>query len=375
MAYTGQMNSYKNIIPDKVMVTDRILQTNPLKIIPYMRLGADVGKFAFVNMDGKQYRWLEDTYVPESISAVTGLTSQSTTTSFTPTDLTFFQAGDLVRIDDEVMWVSSVSSGLPTVTRGWGDTDTATHDDNSVVLRVGRARIDGDGADNSPQSEVTSSTNFTQIFQRTINIARTKQKSAMWGISDPKAYEIDKKMDELLMQLCKLPYHGQRYVGTDAALARTAGGFRTFITDNSTDVSGAALTRDDIDDLLQGIHADGGDPDLILCGSFAQRKINSFYEGFITTDRSEALGGNLISKLQNPISGSSIDVLADLHCPAAELWILESDKIAYYPFDPFFYEDLGKTGDAELGEIVGEYGFVVQADKHHGFLYDFSTSS
>jgi len=375
MAYTGQMNSYKNIVPDKVMVTDRILMTNPLKIVPYMRLGADVGKFNFVNMDGKQYRWLEDTYVPESISAVTGMTSQSTTTSFTPTDLTFFQPGDLVRVDDEVMWVSSVSSGLPTVTRGWGDTDTATHADNSVVLRVGRARIDGDDADNSPQTEVTSSTNYTQIFQRTINIARTKQKSAMWGISDPKEYEIDKKMDELLMQLCKMPYHGERYVGTDAALARTSGGFKTFITTNSTDVASAALTRDHIDDLLQAIHAAGGDPDLILCGAHAQRKINSFYEGFITTERSEAMGGNLISNLMNPITGSNLDVIVDLHCPADELYVLSSDLISFYPFDPFFYEDLGKTGDAELGEIVGEYGFVVKANKHHGYLHTINTST
>lgn len=373
--YLGQMNSYKNTVPDKIMVTDRILQTNPLKIVPYMRLGADIGKFNFVNMDGKSYRWLEDVYIPESISAVTGMTASSTTTTFTPTSLTFFQPGDLVRIEDEVMWVSAVASGLPTVTRGWGDTDTTTHADNSVILRVGRARIDGDDADNSPQTEVTSSTNYTQIFQRTVEVARTKQKSAMYGITDPKGYEIDKKMDELMMQLCKLPYHGQRYIGTDAALARTAGGFSTFITDNSTNVASAALTRDHIDDLLQDIHADGGDPDLILCGAFGQRKINSFYEGFITTERSEALGGNKITQLMNPISGSIIDVIPDLHCPTDEMWILESDKIAYYPFDPFFYEDLGKTGDAELGEIVGEYGFVVQANKHHGYLYGISTTS
>jgi len=374
MAYLGQMNSYENTIPDKIMVTDRILNTNPLKIIPYMRLGADVGKFAFVNMDGKSYRWLEDTYVPESVTE-TGLTSGTTTTTFTPSSLTFFQPGDLVRIDDEVLWVSAVATGIPTVTRGWGDSTAATHADNSTALRVGRARIDGDAADSSPMTEVTSSTNYTQIFQRTIEIARTKQKSAMYGIADPLGYEIDKKMDELLMQLCKLPYHGQRYVGTNAALARSAGGFRTFITENSTNVASAALTRDHIDDLLQDIHAEGGDPDLILCGAFGQRKINSFYEGFITTDRSEALGGNMITKLMNPVSGSVIDVIADLHCPAAEMWMLESDKIAFYAFDPFFYEDLGKTGDAVLGEIVGEYGFVVQADKHHGFLYGISTSS
>jgi hypothetical protein len=239
---------------------------------------------------------------------------------------------------------------------------------------VGIARIDGDDADNSPQTEVTSSSNVTQIFQRTIDIARTKQKIQQYGIPDPESYEIDKKMEELMMDLCQMPYYGGRYAGT-AAAGRTAGGFKTFITDNTTDVASAALTRDHIDDLLQDIHADGGDPDLILCGSFSQRKINSFYEGFIQTERSEVLGGNKISVLQNPITGGLIDVMVDLHCPTDEMWVLESDKVAFFPFDPFFYERLGKTGDANKGQIVGEYGFVCAADKHHGYLDGISTSS
>ena len=375
MAYLGQMNTYENTEPNKIMVTDRILQTNPLKIVPYARLGSDVGKFAFVNMDGTNYRWLEDTYLGEtdSTAVASNLHSDSTTTTCTITTATFYQPGDLLLIDAEVVWVSAVSTLELTIDRArFGTQDTHTH--STTVTRVGRARIDGDGADNSPQTEVTSSTNVTQILQRTLNIARSKQKSAMYGISDPMGYEIDKKMDELMMDLCKIPYWGGLDAGA-ADVARGAGGFRTFITDNTTDVASAALTRDHIDDLLQAIHADGGDPDLILCGAFAQRKINSFYEGFITTERSEAMGGNLISKLMNPISGSSLDVIVDLHCPTDELWVLDSSKIAFYAFDPFFYEDLGKIGDAELGQIVGEYGFVVAADKHHGFLYGISTSS
>ena len=373
MAYLGQMNTYENTVPHKTMVTDRILQINPLKIVTYMRLGADISGFNFVDTPGKEYQWLEDTYVSQTCT-VTGLSSGTTTTTFTPSSLTLMQPGDLWRIDSETVWVSSVSSGIPTVTRGYSGTTAATHADASTATRIGRARIDGDDADNSPQTEVTSSTNVTQIFQRTIDIARTKQKLAHYGIPDPMGYEKDKKMDELMMDLCMMPYYGGRYAGT-ASAGRTAGGFRTFITDNTTDVASAALTRDHIDDLLQDIHADGGDPDVILCGSFSQRKINSFYEGFIKTERSEQLGGNLISRLQNPITGSILDVIVDRNCPTDEMWVLTSSEIAYFPFDPFFYEPLGKTGDADKGQIVGEYGFIVRSDKWHGFLDGISTSS
>ena len=376
MAYMGLLQSYENTDPNKIMVTDRILQTNPLKIVPYARLGTNVGKFAFTNMDGKSYRWLEDTYVPEAstLAAVCGVVTNTDATSMTMTNSTFAQAGDLVKVDDEIMWISAMSSATATVVRARDGTTSVTHAAASVVTRVGRARIDGDDADSSPQTEVTTSTNYTQILQRTINIARTKQKMAQYGISDPMGYEIDKKMNELLMDLCKVPYYGYRNAGTSSA-ARAAGGFRQFITTNSTDVSSAALTRDHIDDQLQTIHAAGGDPDLILCGAHSQRKINSFYEGFIETERSEELGGSMIKKLMNPITGSIIDVIVDLHCPTDEMWILESDKISYYAFDPFFYEDLAKTGDAWLGEVVGEYGFVVAANAHHAMLDGISTSS
>ena len=373
MAYLGQMNTYENTVPHKLMVSDRILQINPLKIVPYMRLGANYKKFNFAMEPSTEYRWLEDTYVAETCT-VTGLSSGTTTTTFTPSSTTLMQPGELWKIGDEIVWVSAVASGIPTVTRGYAGTTAATAADASTATRVGIARIDGDDADDSPQTEVSSSYNYTQIFQRGLNIARTKQKVAHYGIKDPKGYEQNKKMEELMMDLCQMPYHGGRYEGT-ASAGRTSGGFKTFITTNTTDVASAALTRDHIDDQLQAIHAAGGDTDLILCGSFSQRKINSFYEGFIETERSESIGGNLIKVLQNPVTGGMIDVVVDLHCPTDEMWILESEQIAYFPFDPFFYEDLGKTGDAEKGQIVGEYGLIVAADAHHAYLDGISTST
>jgi len=378
MAYLGQYNTYSNTVPDKRMVSDKIFNVNPLKSATLSILGMNIGKFNMVNRDQKLYGWLNDTYVPES-GTISGsaLVSSTDGTTFTPTSTTLYQPGDVLLVDSEMLWVSAVgttTAGTPSFTRAYGGTSATNHAASSTVYIISRARIDGDDADSSPGTEVTSSTNYTQIFQRSLNIARSRMKVAQYGISDPMGYEIDKKMEELSMLLNKLPYRGVKYAGT-AAAARLAGGFRSFITTNSTDVSSAALTRDHIDDLLQAIHADGGDPNLILCGAFAQRKLNSFYEGFITTDRSESLGGNLISKLMNPISGSNLDVVVCRDCPTDEMWVLDKDMISYYPFDPFFYEDLGKTGDAEKGQIVGEYGFVVANEAHHGFLDNFSTSS
>lgn len=87
------------------------------------------------------------------------------------------------------------------------------------------------------------------------------------------------------------------------------------------------------------------------------------------------MGGVLIKKLQNPITGSIIDVVVDRNCPSGQLWILSRKNIAYYPFDPFFYERLAKTKDTSaFGQVVGEYGFVVAYDKSHGAVKEFASS-
>lgn len=373
MAYLGQLNSYENTEPNKIMVTDRILNTNPLKIATYLRLGTDVGKFNFANTDGKNYRWLEDAYQAESVVVTTGLASGDTAVTFTPASLTYLQPGDILKIEDELVWVSAVASGIPTITRSYGASAAATHANASVAYLVGNSRIDGDTADDSSMTEVTSSTNYTQIFQRTIEVARTKQKMAQYGISDPMGREVDKKMDELMILLNKLPFYGEAYVGTSAA-GRTAGGLKAFITDNTSENSSAAVTRALIDGILQDIYDDGGDTDLIITGAWQQRAINDMYEGFVSTDRVESVGGIKIHQLQNPITGGMIDILVDRSCPTDDMYFLQSSEIAFYPFDPFFYEDLAKTGDSEKGQVVGEYGFVCRSDKWHGYLGGLATS-
>lgn len=380
-ARSGVLQPYINTVPDRRMLTDKIFNSEPYDIVAYQYLGTDMGKFNFTNKNSYTYEWLIDTYNDRTDSVATGMSSSSTTTTCTVTTAALFQPGDVWLFESEQVWVSAISSSVITMTRGYGSTTKATHANSTACTRLSRARIDADDADDSPSTEVSSNYNYSQIFQRTINVGRSKEKMAEYGISSWKEYLIDKAMKELMMDLARLPYYGKRYVGT-SSIARYAGGLRTFITDNlsyatntgATGGTAVALSQDHIADALTSIHADGGNPNLILTVPHAQRKINDMYEGFVSTERSESMGGVLISKLQNPITGGVLDVVVDRNCVSNELWILDTSQIAYYPFDPFFYEELAKTGDAEKGEVVGEYGFVCANDKWHGAIFEFSTT-
>lgn len=377
----GQLNSYQDSVPDKRMVTDRILRIEPHDIVAYSYLGTDMGKFNFVNRDGKVFEWLESTYNDRTDPVASGLASDSATTTMVVTDADLFQVGDVWECEGEGILITGKSSTTMTIVKNIYGTQ-ATHADASVLTRTSRARVDGATADDSPRNEIASNSNVTQIFQRTVEIARTKGRIAEYGVGDWEDYWIDQYMDELMQDLSRAPYILERNAGS-ATQGRVTGGFPSFITDNitygtntgATAGTAIALTRDMIDDTLQNIFTDGGDPDLFLTVPHAQRKINDFYEGYVQTERSEALGGVLIKKLMNPITGNIIDVVVDRNCSAGQLWMLSRKNIAYYPFDPFFYERLAKTKDTSaFGQVVGEYGLVVAYDKSHGCVKEFSST-
>lgn len=377
----GQLTSYQDTVPDKRMVTDRILRIEPYDIVAYSYLGTDMSKFNFVNRDGKVYEWLESTYNDRTDTVNTGLASDSTTTTFSATDPDLYQVGDVWQVESEGLLVTGKSTTTMTVVRNIFGAQ-ATHANSSVATRVSRARLDGATADDSPRNEIASASNVTQIFQRTIEIARTKGKIAEYGITDWTEYWIDQYMDELMMDLARAPYLQERNAGS-ASQGRLFGGFPSFITDNvtyATDTgltggTSVAVTRDHIEDTLQNIHADGGDPDLILTTAGIQRKVNDFFQQYVTTERSEQLGGVIIKKFMNPVTGKILDLVVDRNCPAGQAHILTTSKIAYYPFDPFFYENLAKTKDTSgYGQVVGEYGMVIAYDKSHGSIKESSTT-
>lgn len=373
---SGLITSYDNTFVQKVMITDRIIQADPYDITTIMALGLDnSSKFQFVNTPGRTYSWLEDAYPSVSDAAVEGhLSTTTTTTSIVVTDGDLFHVGDVVAIDSEYVWVSAVSTNTLTVVRGYGSTTTATHSSTATMYIRYNARLEGADSSASPWTEVTTGTNSSTIFHKEVKISRDDMLFPTYGVDNLRTYRIDQNMDILMEQLDRLPYYGKRAAGTSST-ARSSGGFGTFITTNATALSSAVLTRAHVDTEFQQIHAAGGKTDLILCDAWAQRKINDMYEGFVTTERSESVGGILIKQLMHPITGQLVKVVVDRHCPSGYMYLLDTRYVGYITIDPFFYEPLAKHGDYEQGQTIGEYGFVCAYNKAHSIISGYSTSA
>lgn len=375
---SGLITSYDNTVPLKRTVTDRIIMADPYDITTITALGLNnASKFQLVNTPGRTYEWLEDAYPAVSdLGAGTNLTVSTNTTTITITTPNLFHVGDVLQLESgvaDLAWVSSISGSVLTVVRGFGGTTPVSHPETTTIYIRYNARLEGATSSASPWTEVTSNTNCSTIFHKEVRVTRDDKLFPNYGVANLVEYRIDQNMDILMEQLNRIPYYGRRAVGTTSA-ARSTGGFTDFITTNATAMASAALTRAQIDTEFQQIFTAGGKTDLILCDAWGQRKINDFYEGFVTTERSESIGGIVIKKLMHPITGQLVNVVVDRHCPAGNMYLLDTRYVGYITIDPFFYEDLAKTGDFTTGQTVGEYGFICAANKFHSALTGYSTS-
>lgn len=376
---SGQLQSYSATLPQKRTVTDRIIMADPYSIAGITALGLNnEAKFQFINTPGKVYEWLEDTYVERSDTATdtTDLTDVSTTTTIHVTNGSKFQVGDVIQIDDEYIWVSGISTNALTVVRNKAGTQT-THASTSTVYIRYNSRLEGADSSDSPYTESSTGYNYSNILHKEIQVSRTDGRLQQYGIADVVEREINKAMDELMMKLNLMLYHGYSAAG-DASTNRSAGGLPVYITTNDNQLSGTpALTRKHIEDEVQDCWDAGGAPSLIICGGWAKRKIAGFYEGYVRTERSETMGGMSIDVITTPL-GLNLDVLVDRHCPTDYLYILDRNFVGFITIDDFFYEDLGKVGDTAdggYGQIIGEYGLVVANEKAHSYVSAFSLTS
>lgn len=373
----GQISSYNQTVPQKRVVTDRIFMKDPMSIAGLTAVGMDGwGRFQFVNQPGTVYEWLEDTYTPRTNTAVETLSSDSTVTQFVVTTASIFNIGDVLLVDAEYMWVSAitVASNLLTVTRGYGGTQ-ATHANTSVVNIVGRNRLEGTTASDSYFTATASVSNYSSILQKTIEISRSDQRLRNYGIANVVEREITKAMDELLMQLNLMLYHGQSKAGS-ATTPRGFAGLAALITTNATALSSTpALTQKNIEDEVAQCWAAGGAPNLILTDAWGKRKIADFYSGSVRTERSETMGGITIDRLMVPL-GLTLDVVVDRHIPSGNMYFLQKDLVGLVAIDEFFEEPLAKTKDtAYYGQVVGEYGLVVVAEKFQSRLSGYSVAA
>ena len=381
---TGTRNTYTDTTPIKRAIADTIAMIDWTEAPLLNKLGLDnASRFRLVNWPNTKVEWLEDAMSPRSGTINEALDDNETGVDVQSGEGDYLHVGHIIKVDDELMYVVSVATDTATVVRGFAGTTAAIHSDDAVWEIATIARLEGADFATGHTTLLTAPYNHTQILSEAIKVTGSEEVNPKYGIPDTMAYHLMKiigggpvgqkqKAGALPILLEQSFYYGMRAAGS-ATTARAMGGFNQYVTTNVTDMASAALTRTAIEDKMQACFEAGGSPDTIICGAWARRKISSFYEDVIRTERSETRGGSTITTIVTDFG--ELEVMYDRWCPSDELYIIEPNKMGWLTFRSFDVKDRASTGDYMIKDVIGEFSFVLANEEAHARLHGFSTTS
>jgi len=369
--YDQQVTSYSDTTAHTRVISDIINIIDPRDTPLIAALGGvDSARSKLkITQNGYKIEILEDELDPLTTTANDSTTIATNSTSFTVTDASIFQKGHVIKIDNELMVVSTTgaSETITVYSRSYGGTN-ATHASTSAIEIVGMARLEGSDADYGPVVDITAPYNYTSIFQKGLNISGTMQVLSQHGIKNEFEYQAAKAIPSLLRLIEKSMFWGVRSAGT-ASAPRSMGGLATFITDNTVN-AGGGITKTDVDDAMEYCYLDGGNPDLLVLNPSVARDIKDLIDSSSFVNLSYENSQIGMQPIQRFVTQyGALQVVMSRFCPTATAFVLDSKKVGLYALRPFAWKEIAVSGDSKKGEVVGEFSLMVANDKSHAKIY------
>lgn len=373
----------------KRAITDYITLIDPADSVFIESMGGlDSGakKFRFVNFPHTKVEWIEDTREAMTVGLNTAITSPTDTNCIlTSASAHAVQVGQILLFAGtgangaEKMLITSVAADGFTcvVTRNYGLSATATAGTgvaqttaaNTAIELIGLARVEGAISDRLGFTVRTTNYNHTQILQREIKVSRSQNQISQYGIREEFDYQSNKAIPHLMRLLSKTVYHGVRDAG-EFTKPRSMGGLNVFVTSpGNVNSSTGALTQEKFENVLKAAYLAGGTPTKAFVSPTNMQKIKNLYDSSaagLRYDTKEKTIGMTIEKILTPYG--TIDLTMDRYCPDSVIYILDPEHIGFITYYPFTSEPLAKTGDFQVGEVVGEFTMCVRMDKAHAAL-------
>ena len=358
----GRRSTYDSTVGTRLSIEDLIYMISPFDVPFLGSYGMDQGSvLGSEDTDVTKVEWLQDELVPGADAL--GTTAVTAATDITVVNRTWFKTNDLIRINDEYLRVSGYGTTADTllVERSWGDPVAAQHVDASAIIILGTLPVEGDDPVSGVNFQRTSPYNITQIYQDEVEVTRTEEKKAKYGVQSEASYQIAKRLKENAIKLERNIILGTR-ADDSGNNRRSHGGLDYFIAtgvDSATTIMAASalLTQ------LQNSFNRGGSVDLLAVGGTQKRKISAWDSGVIRFSRDESVRGSVVDYFDSDFG--RIYIVLNRWVPLRFAFGLEKQYISMVWFDRFFAEALAKTGDRQQWQIIAEMSMKVRNESAH----------
>jgi hypothetical protein len=333
------------------------------------------------------HEWIEDTLLPntDSVNQTTFTPNGQDTTAITVANGARFQVGDLVRPGNssEVVFVTAVAGNNLTVVRRYGGSPASTLSNGLRLTILGNAALEGADAAPARFTNRVRRQNYTQIFAATVEVTGTMRAVRGHGVADELDYQKQERLRELLRDLENCVINGSAPATTpqgSASVRRTMNGIvrqiatNQFVPGQSGIPAGGGAGTELNEAVLNAAmrtawEQSAGTIDTIVVGGAQKRRINQFVAStarhYQPTDRSFR---EMVSAYESDFGVAR--VILTRWMPADTVLLLDSSRLSVLPLSgrSFGYRDLGATGDAMAGQIVGEYTLEMRNENAHGVI-------
>ena len=266
--------------------------------------------------------------------------------------------------------------------------------DSLAAVNVSNARVEGATATDGTMTPSVRVGNRTQISDKTIKISGTLETVNKAGRRSEKAYQLAKASSELKRDMEATLLSNQVASAGDASTARTLGGLQTFLSSNTSNGVGGsagaagttarttgtdrAFTATLLNTVIQSAYTNGGNPTILMVTP-AQKVVASTFAGIATRYKDVPANSQaaIIGAADVYVSDfGTISIVPNRFIPIADsddtAFLLDPEMAAVAYLRPFQTNELAKTGDADVTQLLVEYTLEVKNEAAHGIISDLS---
>lgn len=352
---TGKVTTYDLTVGVKLDVEDTIWLISPFDVPLLGTNGAD-GR-STLSSDTcfeKKVEWLDETLLLPTTTAGALQTTGDTFLTVASGDQTKFQTGDILIHGAEYLRVTDYGSTTDTllVTRSYASSTATTITTGDTILCVGSALAEGSDPPAARAIDRNNRFNLTQIFGPTkVHVTGTENVVQKYGLhSSEFDHQVANRLKEMFVQIEQAIMYGTRNEDSTNKW-RTMGGFTFYITTN-VDSSTTSLTEATLLTQLQNCYTNGGNPDRIVVGPTQKKNISAFTGSTLFRGQGDPTRGAVVDTYISDFGPQS--VVMSRWVRKSDLFVFSRDQAEVDTLRPITFEMLAKTGDATVGQIVGE---------------------
>lgn len=245
-------------------------------------------------------------------------------------------------------------------------------EEDELPRPVENAQVEGAAFNVEDPGETSIKDNVCQIFSKGFGVTDTNLAVKRYNMSNKLAYEMQKAMKVLALDQERAIIRSNKKTLGNRATPRRMAGLPYYITSNVLKNGGTprALTYQLLNDALEQVYENGGNPDVIVASPRNKRVLSMVLP--LSTERSQKAESKKMVATIDVFEGDFgvQRVVTDRWMPNTDVYVLSTQYFGMVPLRPFGRKELPKTKDATEQVIIGEITMEVRAEKASARITD-----